>query len=106
MEVERKLALEAEESAEKFRLEAQAARASEQKARIAEQEAKAMITKLRQSAATVEVDDGALTEMRKQLASAQGEAEKAKKDLDALREAKASQIMNSESPTSMEKANA
>lgn len=105
VEVERKLALEAEESAEKFRLEAQAARASEQKARIAEQEARALIAKLRQSAA-VEVDDGALTEMRKQLASAQGEAEKAKKDLDALREAKASQIMNSESPTSLEKANA
>ncbi|CAJ1390854.1 unnamed protein product [Effrenium voratum] len=38
VEVERKLAIEAEETAEKFRLEAQAARAAEQQARIAEQE--------------------------------------------------------------------
>ena len=60
--------------AEKFRLETQAARSAEQQARISEQEAKAVINKLTQSAAGC--DDTALVEMRKQLASAQGEAEK------------------------------
>ena len=57
--------------AEKFRLETQAARSAEQQARISEQEAKALINKLKQSATGEE-----LVEMRKQLADAQGEAEK------------------------------
>ncbi|CAE7325246.1 unnamed protein product [Symbiodinium natans] len=80
VEVERRLALEAEENAEKFRLEAQAARNAEQAARIAEQEAKAALKLVKTGG-----QDAAMDELRKALAAKAQEAEEAKTELARLR---------------------
>lgn len=97
VEVERNLAIEAEENAEKFRLEAQKARQAEQQAKIAEQEALLKLRKAGGSPTGTESptasprglpeigDDPQLVELKKQLAAQKEEAEKAKDELEKLR---------------------
>eukprot|EP00439_Symbiodinium_sp_Y106_P015859 s291_g2.t1 len=95
--VERNLAIEAEENAEKFRLEAQKARQAEQQAKIAEQEALLKLRKAGGSPTGTESptatprglpeigDDPQLVELKKQLAVQKEEAQKAKDELEKLR---------------------
>mmetsp|Transcript_66777 Transcript_66777/g.118182 ORF Transcript_66777/g.118182 Transcript_66777/m.118182 type:complete len:850 (+) Transcript_66777:42-2591(+) len=80
VEIERKLAMESEELAEKWRLEAQAARSSEQEARVAEQEVKAAILKLQKGGAGIsDVEVAASAEQwRKELSAAQAQTEEAR----------------------------
>jgi len=81
VDVERKLAMESEELAEKCRLEAQAARSAEQEARVAEQEAKAALLKMQRGSTSPrgEVKVAASAEQwRKELSAAQSQTEEAR----------------------------
>lgn len=82
VDVERKLACEAEELAEKSRLDTQTARNAEQEARLAEQEAKAAVTKLQKGSTSPRGEkelqasaSAAADRWRKEIAAAQAETQ-------------------------------
>lgn len=85
VDVERKLACEAEELAEKSRLDAQTARNAEQEARLAEQEAKAALIKMQKGSTSPRGErelqaaaSAAADRCRKEIAAAQAETQEAR----------------------------
>eukprot|EP00930_Biecheleria_cincta_P084348 TRINITY_DN73835_c0_g1_i1.p1 TRINITY_DN73835_c0_g1~~TRINITY_DN73835_c0_g1_i1.p1 ORF type:complete len:901 (-),score=307.31 TRINITY_DN73835_c0_g1_i1:148-2850(-) len=112
VDVERKLACEAEELAEKSRLDAVTARNAEQEARLAEQEAKAALTKMQKGSTSPRGEkelqasaSAAADRWRKEIAAAQAETQEARAAEHRLKdELKAASVRDSQTQEALAQA--